>query len=392
MRGHQGVFAKLLVEQVRRIAEETVFAIGHANRTAEHPEDQRLGAGFSVDQRQDRPAGDFLRHGMPEDLEERRHEVGGLAQRRNPCPRLCGIVRMVDDQRNMRDLLVIWRQVLSPPVMLAQQETVIGRKHEAGIGPEIVLVEIVQKLAEIGVAHGHESGVVRPDLRDLVRAFLDRRVFRPVEDRAIVARRVLLTVFLGREERLVRIEAFELQKPVVRHAVVVEEGKGAREARRAGKILLYSYLFAIDLMLPPLRFRRHVVVLVGIHFLEALQRRLHHRDPRVVFLSANELPGLVAAVIRRAAVLVVVEVVADEMCVHAGLLQDIGHRIVERFERTPGAVHEVQPTRMHVAPGRHAGQRADIMIVEGHGPLGEAIEVRCRNRRSAIATKRETVE
>ena len=145
-------------------------------------------------------------------------------------------------------------------------------------------------------------------------------------------------------------------------------------------------------MLPPLRFRRHVVVLVGIHFLEALQRRLHHRDPRVVFLSANELPGLVAAVIRRAAVLVVVEVVADEMCVHAGLLQDIGHRIVERFERTPGAVHEVQPTRMHVAPGRHAGQRADIMIVEGHGPLGEAIEVGGRNRRSAIATKRETVE
>ena len=127
-----------------------------------------------------------------------------------------------------------------------------------------------------------------------------------------------------------------------------------------------------------------------VHLPQPLPVRLHHRLPGVAFLAAHELVGVVAVVVGGAAVLPVVEVVGHEVAVDAGLVQQLGEGVVERLQRAPAAVQEGQAAGQHVAPGRHAGQAADIVVVEGdatRSPAGRssASGCACRHRRRACA-------
>ena len=276
----------------------------------------------------------------------------------------------------------------------------VGRKDQRRVAPQVVPIEVVEQLAEIGVTGGDERRVVRADLGDLrgarVGALL---VDRPVEDAAVPARPVLLLEARRRLEWLVRIEAFEHQEPRVRGAVDVEKLEGGLEAARERQVLLVDHELAVDRVLdalpaavvsvlrPPPR-RVEVVVLRGELLAQSLDRRLHHRLPRVVLLAAHEVPRAEAVVIRRAAVLEIVEVIAHEVRVDPGLPHRLCKRVVERLERAPAAMHEVQATRVQVAPRRHAWQAADEVTVEGHRALGEAIEVRRAHPRRAVAAER----
>lgn len=183
-----------------------------------------------------------------------------------------------------------------------------------------------------------------------------------------------------------------MQHPIVGAAILVEESEGALETLRAREIRFSDHLLAVDLVLAALEIAGRVVVMVGVFFLEALDRRLHHRDPGIVLLPAHELPGVVAVVIGGAAILEIMEMVADQMAVDTGLLQNFRQGIIERLQRPPRAMHEIEPTGMDVPPCRHAGQRADIVIVEADGATCETIEIRRRDLCSAVTAQGETIE
>jgi hypothetical protein len=132
-------------------------------------------------------------------------------------------------------------------------------------------------------------------------------------------------------------------------------------------------------------------VLLRVDRLQALDRRLDQCLPGVVLLPADELERAIAGVVGGAAVLEIVQVVTDQMRVDAVVLEDFRHRIVERLERAPAAVHEIEPAGMQIAPRRHARQAADIVGVERDRALREAVEVGRRDR-APVRTDREPVE
>ncbi len=93
-----------------------------------------------------------------------------------------------------------------------------------------------------------------------------------------------------------------------------------------------------------------------------------------------------------AAVLEVVVVVGDQMAVDPGLPEQVGQVVVEGLERAPGAVQEVEPPGLHVAPCRHAGHAADEMPLEGDAPLRQPIEIGRRDLAAAIGAENVAVE
>ena len=130
------------------------------------------------------------------------------------------------------------------------------------------------------------------------------------------------------------------------------------------------------------------VVVAGRPLLaQSLHRRLHHRLPGVILLPAHEVPGAKTVVVRRAAVLEVVQMIADKMRVYAGKPHRLRKRIVERLERSPAPMHEIQSAGVQIAARRHAGKAADEMPVEGDGARREAIEIGRAHPRRAVAAQ-----
>ena len=86
------------------------------------------------------------------------------------------------------------------------------------------------------------------------------------------------------------------------------------------------------------------------------------------------------------------EVVGHEMAVDAGLVQQFRKGVVEGLQRAPAAVQEGKAAGQHVAPGRHAGQAADIVAVERHRAARQPVEVRRRDPRAAVGAEHVPVQ
>src|SRR5687768_2593721 len=80
------------------------------------------------------------------------------------------------------------------------------------------------------------------------------------------------------------------------------------------------------------------------------------------------------------------------MRVDAALAHHLRKRVVERLERPPTPVHEVEPSGMQVAAGGHARETADEVGIEGDGPSGEAVKVRCLDAVGAVAAQGRAVQ
>ena len=107
--------------------------------------------------------------------------------------------------------------------MLTKQESVIGRDHQGSIPPQIQFVELVQQSAQLKIAMGQGRGIIGPQFRDFVRVFGAGTVGREIQDGAIVIARIALAETFRYIERLMRIEGFYLQKPIVRVSVTIKE-------------------------------------------------------------------------------------------------------------------------------------------------------------------------
>ena len=284
---------------------------------------------------------------------------------------------VMEEQRDVRDLVIAGHAKLGPPVVLAEQEAVVRRNQERGVLPQVAGVEVVQQPAHLSIAKGDDGAVVRAQLGAFVRSLGDPRVGRPVENRAAIVRRVVIAEAGRGEERLVRIERLDLEQPVLCRPVRVEELQTGVETPDGRKVLLRADGFAVDDVVI-VETAAAVVELAHMVFLaQALPRRLHHGLPGVPLLAANELVGVVAVVIGEAPVFPVVVVVGDEVAVDALLVEQLGERVVERFQRTPATMQEVEPPGLHVTARRHARQAAGIVGVERDATFGQSAEVRC---------------
>ena len=145
------------------------------------------------------------------------------------------VARVVDEERDVDDLLVHRHPVLRPEVVLAEQEPVVGRDDQRGVLPHVVPVEVVEDLAEQVVAERHEGLVVRPELGRLLRQLVHPPVAGPVADGAVPAGAERLLEAVGRIERLMRVEGLDLEKPVVGVAVRLEEVQARSNTCTEGK-------------------------------------------------------------------------------------------------------------------------------------------------------------
>ena len=276
--------------------------------------------------------------------------------------------------------------------MLAEQETVIGGHDQCGVLPQIVAVEIIEQLAEQEIAQRDHGIIIGAQLVAFGRQFVDAAVARPVADRSVPAGIERRLETGGRGERLVRIEGLDLEQPVVRLAVAVEEVKAVGKALDRRKVFFLLDEFAVDdvlrAVLPPLGRELPRMILLTQPF----PGRLHHRLPGVAFLAADELEGVVAVVIGGAAILPVMRMVGDQMAVDAGVVEQLRHRVVERLQRAPASVQKRQTSGQHVAARRHARQAADIMAVKRKAARGEPIEVRRRDAFPAIGAEQMTIQ
>ncbi len=174
------------------------------------------------------------------------HQVGGLRERRNPLAAVCCVVGMPDHQGDMRYLLIVGHPVLGPPLVFAKQIAVVCRQDHRRVLPGIVGIHPVKQSPKMVVAHRHQRGVIGPDFGNLlgrVRAFL---IERPIQDWALVARRELLLVLVRRVEGFMRIEALDLQEPVVAFAVPVEEFEGLRKAFCRREIFVFPRIDLVN--------------------------------------------------------------------------------------------------------------------------------------------------
>ena len=236
--GHHRVLVELLVLHVARVAEPGVAAVGDVDAAAPVAEDHRVVLLFVRRRAGAGASGPGPRAGSRAPKSSQRVGIRSMvwvsAERRRA--RLVGEGRVVDEERDVADLLVERHPVLGPPVVLAEQEAVVGGEDEGGVLPQVVCVEVVEDAAEDLVAVGEEREVVGAELVDLGLRLGDALVARPVEDRAVVVGGELRLVAVGREEGLVRVEGLDLEQPVVGGAVGVEEAEGGVEALDGGEV------------------------------------------------------------------------------------------------------------------------------------------------------------
>ncbi len=230
----------------------------------------------------------FGRRGDPEKVEEGRRQVDRLGERGGSRAGEVRRRRIVHEQRNVHDLLVHVHPVLRPEVVLAEQEAVVGGDHQRRVLPHVVLVEVVEQLAQQEVAHRDDGVVVGAQLLALGRQFVDAAVARPVADRAVPARLERLLEARRRIERLVRIEGLDLQEPVVGIAIALEELEAAGKALDRRELGLFPDEFTVDDVVAEIAARVGVELTGVIHFAQPLPVGLDHRLPRVALLAAHE--------------------------------------------------------------------------------------------------------
>ena len=83
--------------------------------------------------------------------------------------------RIPDEERRVRHFVVEGLHHLGPPVMLAQQEAMIGADDEHGVVPQVQLVHQIEDLAQIFVAHAQQRCVFEADMLDLFLGLIDGR-------------------------------------------------------------------------------------------------------------------------------------------------------------------------------------------------------------------------
>ena len=81
-------------------------------------------------------------------------------------------------------------------------------------------------------------------------------------------------------------------------------------------------------------------------------------------------------------------VIGDHVAVDATLLaHECGETLVPRLDGAPGCLQKVDPARHHLPSGRHAWQRACVVVVKDGTPFRQPVDVRSDRKISSVATQ-----
>jgi len=177
------------------------------------------------------------------EIEERGHQIRGLRERVDACAFLR--MRRLDHEGDVPDLGIDWHEELHPILPLAEHGAVVGGEDDERVVPQAEFLELLKKASAPMVGHRQERGVTFADMFHRFRRFLDHVVVWPIEERAVPCVMVKIAIFLRAMERFVRIEEFNLEKPIVGFLVVVEPAHRRLHGLWAGEVLLFDLARAI---------------------------------------------------------------------------------------------------------------------------------------------------
>ena len=202
----------------------------------------------------------------------------------------------------------------------------VGRQHHDGVVPHAETVERGHQAAQFTVAPLDEADVTIPQCPEVgIRQFV-AAVVRPVENLAAEELRIVRQrIVIADEERLVRVEALQMQEPVVDPGMLVHELDRAVETLRQREIAVFGQR-AVVRVVRCLRIgvQRHVPLALDEPLLMLGEAWRDHRAPLVLLLSTDEFVAVIASVIAEAAILEVMIMVGDEMTVDLVASQHLG--------------------------------------------------------------------
>ena len=114
--------------------------------------------------------------------------------------------------------------------------------------------------------------------------------------------------------------------------------------------------------------------------------------PGVALVPALVVPGAEVAVVVLAPGLEQVGVIADELGGDASGAQRHGQRVLPQLDRPPRLPQEIERATEQIVPGRHARQRAGVVLGEAHGTGRERVEVRRVELARAVGAEQVAVQ
>ena len=279
---HQRIFEQCRTFHIGRIAEIAIPPVRGVDGAAENPVERDVPhlAGPPVEKRQKRLAENMRPRRLAVKRQQGRHQVCRLGQCRNPLAAAGRQFRMPDHQRDLRHLVIEGHAVLCPPVMFREQEPVIRRHYDGRVVPAIMLVQMVEDAPELRIAQPHQRGIIGAKLGHFLGRLVDGLVAWPVQHWPLIAG-VAVTVAVRCMKRLMRVEGFHLQHPAVCAGILGHELQGGIDTSHHREITLVLHPRAVDHTLQavavPVILELQRVILLA----EAVDRRLHHRCPRV---------------------------------------------------------------------------------------------------------------
>ena len=278
--------------------------------------------------------------------------------------------RETHHERDVGQLVVAVHVVLAGKTVFAQQMAVIGGENDQGVIVVSGFLELVDQATEPFVSHGQRGAIAVLEMFDGLFGFGHGAIGRAIETRPVVVVAIEIQIFLRRIERLMRIEHLDLQEVIVLILVVFDPVTGSSEGALRGVVLFFLEQGTVGFVL----IEDDAVVLQ----IPVTDRR-DPRNPGIVFLATHVVPGIEFLQIVFAAGFGVVAMVGDDVAEHPLVAQRPGDGLVKRLDRPPAPFEEIQPTGQEIPPRRHAGGRADEMIVENERFLCKLADVR-RNR------------
>ena len=174
------------------------------------------------------------------------------------------------------------------------------------------------------------------------------------------------------------IKGLDLQEPVIVSMVLMNEFKTALEGRILRCLFFRIHVSAVALIhtQPVLVIRYIIQQPVGlVEQCPAVKLHIQICLPGITLLTSAGIPCRIPRMICTSAVFPVVLVVTDQMGMYACLLQDLRHRIIIRFDRSPAPVQEIRSAGMQFTSCGHAGHTAYITLIKLNAVLCQTLKI-----------------
>ena len=272
---------RIIIERCARSICAHIYpsAICHADMRAEHAEQRSITNWYILLQNSLQIVPLHIRWNRYAKIrQQRRRKVDSLHQS-FPAFSCCSGSRIPNKQRRVRQFFIKQRTIFRPPSMLSQQKAVVGRHDEHGVLPHPVYIHVIEQFAQICITHGQQCTVLIAAVHLCSQRFRHMVIRRPIKPRPIIVIRIAILILFRRKKRLMRIKGFDMQQPVIRITVFIQEFMRQAEHLLQRLLSQSADIGTVDFIL--------------LICLPQMRRQFHCTDmclPRITFLSSHALP------------------------------------------------------------------------------------------------------